>query len=67
MVYLILVYHNIHLASYFPGNYMSKRMHMPNLYFQPLAGATFDELSNIMEALAEREKCCSPSYPGCPD
>lgn len=24
MVYLVLVYHNIHLASYFPGNYMSK-------------------------------------------
>jgi len=34
----------------------SPKMPVSNLYLLPLVGATFDRLSNIMEALAEREK-----------
>lgn len=29
---------------------------MSELYLPPLVGATFDRLSSVMEALAEREK-----------
>lgn len=34
----------------------SPRRPISNLYLLPLVGATFDRLSNIMEAFAEREK-----------
>lgn len=40
-------------------------MHASNLYFSPLVGASFDRLSNTMEALTEgEENVVPPPTPG---